>query len=67
MAFKHGSASRDRDEGAEFSRGEEDLHHVENMKESGGVDMKAMHNAEMKNAAHHTGRPVSEHKKPHKG
>jgi hypothetical protein len=67
MAFKHGSASRDRDEGVEFSKKEEDLHHVENMKDSGGMSMKSMHGKEMRNAAHHTGRPVSEHKEPHEG
>jgi hypothetical protein len=65
MAFKHGSASRDRDEGEEFTRGEEDLHHIENRKDSGGMSMKMMHGKEMKNAAHHTGRSVAEHKEPH--
>lgn len=59
--FKHGSASRDRDEGVEFSGKDEDLHHIENMKDSGGISMAEMHKNEMKKSAAHTGRSVKEH------
>ena len=59
--FKYGSASRDRDEGAEFDKKQEALHHVENMKESGGMSMASMHKNEMKKSAAHTGRSVKEH------
>lgn len=47
-SFKHGSSSRDNDEGVAFGRKDQALEHVEMAKESGAPSMASMHGREMK-------------------